>query len=111
MERKRPARSLWQRQTLSTKGWSDDRSLKTRNKPQLPSINATLSQGRGGFASSDTATQTFLGQMTAGCCGTVLAVYPPHPEEGASTCASEERYRRVAPVSKDGAASWFETPC
>jgi len=40
----------------------------------------------------------------------VLAVYPPHPEEGASTCASEKRNRRVAPVSKDGAAPWFETP-
>jgi hypothetical protein len=24
--------------------------------------------------------------------------------------ASEKRYRRVAPVSKDGAAPWFETP-
>jgi pimeloyl-ACP methyl ester carboxylesterase len=40
----------------------------------------------------------------------VLAVYPPHLEEGASSCASEKRYRRVAPVSKDGAAPWFETP-
>src|SRR4029450_1313597 len=30
----------------------------------------------------------------------VLAVYPPHPEEGASTCAAEKRNRRVAPVSK-----------
>jgi len=40
----------------------------------------------------------------------VLAIYPPHPEEGASTCASEKRNRRVAPVSKDGAAPWFETP-
>ena len=40
----------------------------------------------------------------------MLAVYPPHPEEGASTCASEKRNRRVAPVSKDGAAPWFETP-
>jgi hypothetical protein len=40
----------------------------------------------------------------------LLAVYPPHPEEGASACASEKRSRRVAPVSKDGAAPWFETP-
>src|SRR5206468_6017286 len=40
----------------------------------------------------------------------VLAVYPPHPEEGASMCASEKRNRCVAPVSKDGAAPWFETP-
>jgi hypothetical protein len=31
--------------------------------------------------------------------------YPPHPEEGASTCVSERRNRRVAPVSKDGAAT------
>jgi len=35
----------------------------------------------------------------------VRVVYPPHPEEGASTCASEKRNRRVAPVSKDGAAT------
>src|SRR5207245_9567855 len=34
----------------------------------------------------------------------MLAVYPPHPEEGASTCASEKCNRRVAPVSKDAAA-------
>src|SRR5206468_11613787 len=40
----------------------------------------------------------------------VLAVYPPHPEEGASMCASEKRNRCVAPVSKNGAAPWFETP-
>ena len=39
-----------------------------------------------------------------------MAVYPPHPEEGASTCASEKRNRRVAPVSEDAAAPWFETP-
>src|SRR5258708_32591508 len=59
------------------------------------------------------------------------AVYPPHPEEGASTCASRRRNHRVAPVSKDGAATdlgftrnrhqyaqvgytrlaMFETPC
>jgi hypothetical protein len=39
-----------------------------------------------------------------------LKVCPPHPEEGASTCVSEKHIRRVAPVSKDGAASWFETP-
>ena len=39
----------------------------------------------------------------------VLAVYPPHLE-GASMSASEKRHRRVAPVSKDGAAPWFETP-
>jgi hypothetical protein len=39
------------------------------------------------------------------------AVYPPHPEEGASTCASRKHNHRVAPVSKDGAATWFETPC
>src|SRR5206468_901613 len=32
----------------------------------------------------------------------LLAVYPPHPEEGASTCTSEKRNRCVAPVSKDG---------
>ena len=38
------------------------------------------------------------------------AAYPPHPEEGASTCPSEKRNRCVAPVSKDGAAPWFETP-
>jgi len=25
-------------------------------------------------------------------------------------CASKKRSRRVAPVSKDGAAPWFETP-
>ena len=40
----------------------------------------------------------------------MLDIYPPHPEEGASTCASEKGNRRVAPVSKDGAAPWFETP-
>jgi hypothetical protein len=40
----------------------------------------------------------------------VRAVYPPHPEEGVSTCVSEKRNRSVAPVSKDGAAPWFETP-
>src|SRR5712672_2551765 len=34
----------------------------------------------------------------------VLAVYPPHPEEGASTYVSEKRNHRAAPVSKDGAA-------
>jgi hypothetical protein len=34
----------------------------------------------------------------------VLAVYPPHPEEGASTCALPRRKHRVVPVSKDGAA-------
>jgi len=39
-----------------------------------------------------------------------LAVYPPHSEEGACTCVSEKRNRREAPVSKDGAATWFETP-
>ena len=39
-----------------------------------------------------------------------MAVYPPHPEEGASTCAFPRRKLRVAPVSKDGAAPWFETP-
>src|SRR6266850_1302853 len=32
------------------------------------------------------------------------AVYPPHREEGASTCASRKRNHCVAPVSKDGAA-------
>src|SRR6059036_2668871 len=32
----------------------------------------------------------------------LLAVYPPHPEEGASTCTFEKRNHRVAPVSKDG---------
>jgi hypothetical protein len=31
-------------------------------------------------------------------------------EEGANTCASGRRNHRVAPVSKDGAATWFETP-
>src|SRR5215470_4556276 len=40
----------------------------------------------------------------------VLDIYPPHPEEGASPCASKERNHCVAPVSKDGAAPWFETP-
>ncbi len=35
----------------------------------------------------------------------VLAIYPPHPEEGASTDVSEERKHRVAPVSKDAAAT------
>src|SRR5882724_7478125 len=39
-----------------------------------------------------------------------MAVYPPHPEEGASRCAFPRRKHRVAPVSKDGAATWFETP-
>jgi hypothetical protein len=39
-----------------------------------------------------------------------MAVYPPHPEEGANRCAIRRRNRRVAPVSKDGAAPWFETP-
>ena len=39
-----------------------------------------------------------------------MAVYPPHPEEGASRCAFPRRKHRVAPVSKDGAAPWFETP-
>jgi hypothetical protein len=34
----------------------------------------------------------------------VLAVYPPHPEEGASTYVSEKRKHSVAPVSKDAAA-------
>ena len=40
----------------------------------------------------------------------MLAAYPPHPEEGASTCAFGRLNHRVAPVSKDGAAPWFETP-
>ena len=40
-----------------------------------------------------------------------MTVCPPHPEEGASTCASRRRNHRVAPISKDGAAPWFETPC
>jgi len=31
-----------------------------------------------------------------------MAVYPPHPEEGASRCAFPRRKHRVAPVSKDG---------
>jgi hypothetical protein len=35
---------------------------------------------------------------------------PPHPEEGASPCAFPKRKHHLAPVSKDGAASWFETP-
>src|SRR5712691_334382 len=39
-----------------------------------------------------------------------MAVYPPHPEEGASKCAFPRRKHRAAPVSKDGAAPWFETP-
>src|SRR5882762_11077324 len=39
-----------------------------------------------------------------------LTVYPPHPEEGANTCAFGTYRHSVAPVSKDGAASWFETP-
>ena len=34
----------------------------------------------------------------------VLAVYPPHPEEGASTYVSEKRKHSIAPVSKDAAA-------
>ena len=34
----------------------------------------------------------------------VMALYPPHPEEGANTCISAKRKRREAPVSKDGAA-------
>jgi hypothetical protein len=40
----------------------------------------------------------------------VLAVYPPHLEEGASMSASEKRYRRVAPVSKDAAATDLGLP-
>src|SRR5215471_13895160 len=36
--------------------------------------------------------------------------YPPHPEEGASTYASEKRHRCIAPVSKDGRPPRFETP-
>jgi hypothetical protein len=39
-----------------------------------------------------------------------MAAYPPHPEEGASRRAFPKRKHRVAPVSKDGAAPWFETP-
>jgi hypothetical protein len=37
-------------------------------------------------------------------------VCPPHPEEGASTYVSERHDPLVVPVSKDGAAPWFETP-
>ena len=33
------------------------------------------------------------------------AVYPPHPEEGASTCAFGRHKHCVAPVSMDGAAT------
>src|SRR6266581_9471914 len=33
-----------------------------------------------------------------------VALYPPRPEEGASTYAIGRRSHRVAPVSKDGAA-------
>jgi hypothetical protein len=41
----------------------------------------------------------------------MLAVRPPHPEEGASTCASEEtQSSRSARLEEDGAAPWFETP-
>ena len=36
--------------------------------------------------------------------GQTLPVYPPHPEEGASTGAFRRRKHRLAPVSKDGAA-------
>jgi hypothetical protein len=39
-----------------------------------------------------------------------MAVDPPHPEEGVSTCAFPRHNHRVAPVSKDAAAPWFETP-
>src|SRR5215470_5529441 len=39
-----------------------------------------------------------------------LTVYPPRPAEGASACALRRRKHCVAPVSKDGAAPWFETP-
>jgi hypothetical protein len=39
--------------------------------------------------------------------GQVMAALPPHPEEGASTCAFGQRKPCVAPVSKDGAAPWF----
>src|SRR5689334_8109239 len=38
------------------------------------------------------------------------AVYPPHPEEGAQRSAIGAYKHSVAPVSKDGAAPWFETP-
>ena len=37
-------------------------------------------------------------------------LYPPHPEEGASARVFCTRKHSVAPVSKDGAAPWFETP-
>src|SRR3954471_18464802 len=37
-------------------------------------------------------------------------IYPPHPEEGASACALGTNKLCLAPVSKDGAAPWFETP-
>src|SRR6266705_3667340 len=33
-----------------------------------------------------------------------LTVYPPHPEEGANTCAFGTYRHSVAPVSKDGVA-------
>src|SRR5690349_5767451 len=35
---------------------------------------------------------------------------PPRPEEGACPRAFDKRYPRSAPVSKEGAAPWFETP-
>ena len=43
-------------------------------------------------------------------CGTRRESYPPHPEEGASSCAFGTNKHSAAPVSKDGAAPWFETP-
>ena len=36
--------------------------------------------------------------------------YPPHPEEGAQRSAIGAYKHSVAPVSKHGAAPWFETP-
>jgi hypothetical protein len=39
-----------------------------------------------------------------------LPVYPPHPEEGASTCAFEKLTHRVGARLEGWGGPWFETP-
>src|SRR5437867_12841642 len=40
----------------------------------------------------------------------VLAFHPPHPEEGASTCAPEKTRSLRSARLEGWAAPWFETP-
>src|SRR5436309_15071435 len=40
----------------------------------------------------------------------VLAFHPPHPEEGASTCAPEKTQSSRSARLEGWAAPWFETP-